>query len=690
MDLAAVKDTIEKNDIRTVIVAGTDPAGVLRGKRLTVPYFYHALKDGITFASYILGTTTMDEVLPGLFDTGIPDLKGVLDFASFRLAPWEDAAAIIFMDWQNADGTPSALCPRSTLKQQVARANGMGFAETASLELEFYLLPVPLKEVRLGRWSDIQPASKDIHCYSIFEGYFWEPIVSKIRDCFPTEVEACLPEWGQGQFEINLHRTDAVSMADNAMLLKLAVKQIAAGQGVTATFMAKFREDLSGSSGHIHLSLRDRITGESVFYDPARPLKLSRTFENFVAGQLDVFAPSALFYAPNVNSYKRFQSLSFAGTTKNWGIDNRTVGFPRHQPVGGQVPPRDPAWRGRREPLSRHRHGPRRRPARDREEPRRASGRHRECLRRRRGAHSQHARRGSGRGVVRRRDPRSPAAGGGRQCAEDRPLRTRRLRGHGHRSRAPPIHGDGLSMARVERFDVLIVGAGISGIGSAHHLQEQCPGKSFVILESHESFGGTWLIHRYPGTRSDSDLYTFGFRFKPWTEEPIATRERILAYLEGAIAESGLGPHIRYGHEVRTASWSGETKLWTVTGRCKDTGEPFTVEANFLWMCQGYYRHAQGYTPDWPGMDSFKGRIVHPQTWPEDLDYSGKRVLVIGSGATAATLIPAMRRNAHTSRCCSARRPTSIPATTKTPWRTNSANSRSTSTGSTISSASAY
>lgn len=327
MDLATIKNTIEKHGIRTVIVAGTDPAGVLRGKRLTVPYFYHALEDGITFASYILGTTTMDEVLPGLFDTGIPDLKGVLDVESFRLAPWEDSAAIIFMDWHKADGTPSPLCPRSVLKQQVARAHRMGFAETASLELEFYLLPVSLKDVRLGRWSDIQPASKDIHCYSILEGHFWEPIVSRIRDCFPTEVEACLPEWGQGQFEINLHRSDAVSMADNAMLLKLAVKQIASAQGVTATFMAKFREDMSGSSGHIHLSLRDRNTGASVFHDPGRPLNLSRTFEHFVAGQLDVFAPSALFYAPNVNSYKRFQSMSFAGTTKNWGIDNRTVGF---------------------------------------------------------------------------------------------------------------------------------------------------------------------------------------------------------------------------------------------------------------------------------------------------------------------------------------------------------------------------
>ena len=336
MDLKQIRETIEANGVKTVIVAGTDPAGVLRGKRLTVPYFYHAAEGGVSFASYILGTTTMDEVLPGLFDTGIPDVKGIVDLASFRLAPWEDAAAIVFMDWQSADGTPSPLCPRSALKRQVERAGRLGLTEAASLELEFYLLPVPLQEVRLGRWANIEPGSKDIHCYSILEGYFWEPIVSKIRECFPNEIEACLPEWGQGQFEINLYRSDAVTMADNAMLLKLALKQIAAKAGATATFMAKFREDLSGSSGHIHLSLRDSKSGKPIFYDASRPLKLSAEFEHFVAGQIDVFAPSVLFYAPNVNSYKRFQAQSFAGTTRNWGIDNRTVGYRAINESGGK------------------------------------------------------------------------------------------------------------------------------------------------------------------------------------------------------------------------------------------------------------------------------------------------------------------------------------------------------------------
>ena len=193
-----------------------------------------------------------------------------------------------------------------------------------------------------------------------------------------------------------------------------------------------------------------------------------------------------------------------------------------------------------------------------------------------------------------------------------------------------------------EHFDVVIVGAGISGVGGAYHLTKQCPGTSFVVLESQESFGGTWITHRYPGIRSDSDLYTFGYRFKPWTGTPIATAAEILAYMEELIEENDLGRHIRYGHKIASARWSSEDNCWTLEGTRTDTGEKVHFSANFLWMCQGYYRHSKGYTPEWPGMDAFKGRIVHPQTWPEDLDYKGKKVVVIGSGATAATLIPAM------------------------------------------------
>ncbi|GCL60965.1 flavin-containing monooxygenase [Pseudaquabacterium pictum] len=204
----------------------------------------------------------------------------------------------------------------------------------------------------------------------------------------------------------------------------------------------------------------------------------------------------------------------------------------------------------------------------------------------------------------------------------------------------------------VQDLDVLIVGAGISGIGAAVHLQQQCPGKTWAILESQDGFGGTWRTHRYPGIRSDSDLFTFGYRFKPWMGKPIATAAEILAYLGEVIDEHGLAPHIQYRHGIQSAAWDSTAKRWTVTAtRPAADGagsETVQVRARFLWMCQGYYRHGEGYTPSWPGMDRYQGRVVHPQTWPDDLDLTGKRVVVIGSGATAATLIPAIAdRCAH-------------------------------------------
>jgi cation diffusion facilitator CzcD-associated flavoprotein CzcO len=191
-----------------------------------------------------------------------------------------------------------------------------------------------------------------------------------------------------------------------------------------------------------------------------------------------------------------------------------------------------------------------------------------------------------------------------------------------------------------EHFDVLIAGAGISGVGGAYHLRRQCPDKSFVVLEAQESFGGTWLTHRYPGIRSDSDLYTFGYRFKPWTGAPIATAAEIRRYMGEVIEENGLDRFIRYRHRIERAAWSSEARLWTVEAVRTDTGEAVRFTAGFLYMCQGYYRHDEGYTPDWPGMAEFRGRIVHPQTWPAELEYRGRRVVVIGSGATAATVVP--------------------------------------------------
>ncbi|TNE34138.1 MAG: NAD(P)/FAD-dependent oxidoreductase [Alphaproteobacteria bacterium] len=201
------------------------------------------------------------------------------------------------------------------------------------------------------------------------------------------------------------------------------------------------------------------------------------------------------------------------------------------------------------------------------------------------------------------------------------------------RSAADPVH-----------VDVLIVGAGISGIDAAYHLQQQCTGKSFTLLETQETFGGTWSTHKYPGIRSDSDLNTFGYKWKPWKGVPIATAPEILKYLDECLDEQDIRRHIRFSHEVKSASFSREDALWTLEVHDRAANEIVTFACNFLWMCQGYYRHSEGYTPDFPGMEDFEGELIHPQNWPEDLDYTDKEVVVIGSGATAATIIPAMAK----------------------------------------------
>ncbi|HET9691240.1 MAG TPA: NAD(P)/FAD-dependent oxidoreductase [Acidimicrobiales bacterium] len=200
--------------------------------------------------------------------------------------------------------------------------------------------------------------------------------------------------------------------------------------------------------------------------------------------------------------------------------------------------------------------------------------------------------------------------------------------------------------APVEEVDVLVVGAGISGIGAAHHLRAERPGTTFLVVDALDGHGGTWRTHRYPGARSDSDLFTFGYRWKPWKGAPLATAEAIRTYLAEAIDDDGLADRIRYRHTVQAASWSSDEGRWTVQVLDQAAGTTVVVRARFLWMCQGYYRHDRPYTPDWPGLADFRGPVVHPQRWPDDLDLAGKRVVVIGSGATAATLIPAIAATA--------------------------------------------
>jgi cation diffusion facilitator CzcD-associated flavoprotein CzcO len=199
----------------------------------------------------------------------------------------------------------------------------------------------------------------------------------------------------------------------------------------------------------------------------------------------------------------------------------------------------------------------------------------------------------------------------------------------------------------VEHLDVLIIGAGISGIGAGRYLTTELPQKNFAILEARTTSGGTWDLFRYPGIRSDSDLHTFGYEFKPWRDEQsIADAPRILAYLRETITENGLDQRIRYSHRVLAAAWSTPEARWLVDVERTDTGERLQLSAGWLFCAGGYYRYDEGFTPVFPGRERFRGPIVHPQHWPEDLDHAGKRVLVIGSGATAVTLVPAMAETA--------------------------------------------
>jgi monooxygenase len=198
-----------------------------------------------------------------------------------------------------------------------------------------------------------------------------------------------------------------------------------------------------------------------------------------------------------------------------------------------------------------------------------------------------------------------------------------------------------------EHLDVLIVGAGLSGIGAAWHLHEKHPGRSYAILEARETMGGTWDLFRYPGIRSDSDMHTLGYRFRPWTaEKSITDGQSILDYIRDTAHEAGIDRRVRYRHRVVRAEWSTAAARWTVEVERGDTGERVRMTCDLLWTCSGYYRYDEGYTPDFPGRERFGGEVVHPQHWPEDLDYAGKRVVVIGSGATAVTLVPSMAEDA--------------------------------------------
>ncbi|HBD32880.1 MAG TPA: FAD-containing monooxygenase EthA, partial [Cupriavidus sp.] len=196
-------------------------------------------------------------------------------------------------------------------------------------------------------------------------------------------------------------------------------------------------------------------------------------------------------------------------------------------------------------------------------------------------------------------------------------------------------------------LDVLIVGAGLSGIGAARQLQDRCPGKRYAILEARQAMGGTWDLFRYPGIRSDSDMYTLGYRFKPWRgAKAIADGPSILSYIRETADEAGITKHIRYGHKVVSAAWDSRSACWTIEAERTADGSRVRLRTHFLYVCAGYYSYAEGHRPTFPGEENFRGRMVHPQFWDPSIDYAGKRVVVVGSGATAVTLVPSMSQTA--------------------------------------------
>src|SRR5919112_631162 len=206
-----------------------------------------------------------------------------------------------------------------------------------------------------------------------------------------------------------------------------------------------------------------------------------------------------------------------------------------------------------------------------------------------------------------------------------------------------------MAATTTEHFDVLIIGAGLSGVGAGCHVTIRCPGKTYAILEARDAMGGTWDLFRYPGIRSDSDMFTLGYSFRPWEDgKAIADGPAIRSYVRETASDHGIEDSIRFHHRVVRAEWSSEDARWTVDAERTDTGESVKLTGSFLYGCTGYYRYDQGYLPHFEGRERFEGTIVHPQHWPEELDYDHKRVVVIGSGATAVTLVPAMaERAAH-------------------------------------------
>jgi glutamine synthetase len=340
---AAAETFLTENNITTVRIGGTDIDGLLRGKRIPVNYFLESVwKKGSNISDILFGWDVADELLDNLtftgWHTGYPDVTLLPDLSTLRLAPWDPGAATVLCDIVRLDGSAVDLSPRTILRDVVTRANAAGYQPITAYEFEFFLLKDSPEQLAARGWRDAEPITSGNRTYSIYRGTSTEFLLGEIRESLRQcgiFIEASNSEHGPGQFEVNIHYSDALASADQAVILKHAVKEIAAKHGHTATFMAKVRPEWAGSSGHLHQSLCN-LDGSPAFANPDDPSSLSTVGLQYVAGLLDLAPAFTALYCPTVNSYKRTEGGSWAGSSATWGGDNRTVavrGIPSEGPA---------------------------------------------------------------------------------------------------------------------------------------------------------------------------------------------------------------------------------------------------------------------------------------------------------------------------------------------------------------------
>lgn len=337
-----VKEFLEKHSIDTVRIGAVDIDGVWRGKQISAEYFRKAATAGTNISDILFGWDVADKIAEGLsftgWETGFPDVKIVPDLSTLALVPWEPNTASVLCDIEKIGGGPVSLSPRYILQNAIEKVEKLGFKAFAAYEFEFYVFDAAVGKIADSQWRSVKPVGKSGYCYSMLHHASSSDFMGKIRKHLRAagfEVEATNSEYGPGQYEINVNYADALKAADTAIFIKYAIKDIAAQEGLTATFMAKPRAEWAGSSGHVHLSLSTR-NGEPAFSNTSDPTSLSDTGKSFLAGMVGCARDLSAIYLPNINSFKRKTGGSWSGGNASWGFDNRTVSF-RALPSAGKT-----------------------------------------------------------------------------------------------------------------------------------------------------------------------------------------------------------------------------------------------------------------------------------------------------------------------------------------------------------------